>query len=122
MIEGGNAAGQDKSGKAATFGGAIPAQRLMQLEAFELPGVGMACTVDLGDAGGPFWPGSVHPRQKQPVGHRLSLEARRIAYGESELLSRGPQIQKIEFLPGDTPYGSCEYLTSVHASLLARDP
>lgn len=36
--------------------------------------------------------GSIHPRDKQPIGDRLHLEARRIAYGESGLLSRGPQV------------------------------
>jgi sialate O-acetylesterase len=112
MIEGGDGAGQAEhhgppgSPSPPTFGGAVPQQRLVQLDAFQLPQVGMACTVDLGDAAGPFWPGSIHPRQKQPVGHRLALEARRIAYGEPALLSRGPQIQRLELLPGDTPYGS----------------
>ena len=114
MIEGGDGGGEWEQGAharpgqppTATFGGAVPAQRLAQLAAFDLPAVGMACTVDLGDAAGPFWPGSIHPRQKQPVGRRLALEARRIAYGEAGLVTRGPQIQRIEWLPGDAPYGS----------------
>jgi len=52
-------------------------------------------------------------RHKQPVGARLALEARRIAYGEPDLVSRGPQIEAIEQLPGDAPGGS--YHRSVHA-------
>jgi hypothetical protein len=111
MIEGGAASGwhpaQSGHGAAAsTFGGPVPQQRLVQLQALTLPHVGMACTVDLGDAGGPYWPGSIHPRSKQPVAARLLLEARRIAYGETGLLSRGPQLQHIELLPSDAPGGS----------------
>lgn len=105
MIEGGGASAGGASG-APTFGGAVPQQRLAQLEALSLPNVGMACTVDLGDPGGPYWPGSIHPRHKQPVGARLALEARRIAYGEAQLLSRGPQLDRVELLPTDAPGGS----------------
>lgn len=97
--EGGTAGGYAPS---FPYGGLLPAFRLLQLEALALPNVGMACTVDLGDAASPYWPGSVHPRHKQPVGHRLALEARRIAYGETSLISRGPQLQRIEALPSDT--------------------
>lgn len=104
MIEGGGAS--VGAGGAPTFGGAVPQQRLTQLEALSLPNVGMACTVDLGDPGGPYWPGSIHPRHKQPVGARLALEARRIAYGEARLVSRGPQLARVEALPTDAPGGS----------------
>ena len=104
MIEGGDASAGAIG--VPTFGGAVPQQRLVQLEALSLPNVGMACTVDLGDPGGPYWPGSIHPRHKQPVGARLALEARRIAYGEATLLSRGPQLDKVELLPTDAPGGS----------------
>jgi sialate O-acetylesterase len=41
-----------------------------------LPKVGMAVITDVGD------PKDIHPRKKQPVGERLSLAARAIAYGE----------------------------------------
>lgn len=41
-----------------------------------LPGVGMAVITDVGD------PKDIHPRKKQPVGARLALAARGIAYGE----------------------------------------
>lgn len=111
MIEGGDAAGTDYTVTPGippppTFGGGLPQQRLVQLEALELQSVGMACTVDLGDAASPYWPGSVHPRHKQPVAARLLLEARRIAYGEADLVSRGPQVSHIEQLPTDAPGGS----------------
>jgi len=41
-----------------------------------LPKVGMAVITDVGD------PKDIHPRKKQPVGERLALAARGIAYGE----------------------------------------
>jgi len=48
-----------------------------------LPNVGMAVITDVGDAK------DIHPVKKEPVGARLALLARRIAYGE-ELVSSGP--------------------------------
>jgi len=41
-----------------------------------LPHVGMAVITDVGD------PADIHPKKKQPVGARLALAARAIAYGE----------------------------------------
>jgi sialate O-acetylesterase len=41
-----------------------------------LPNVGMAVITDVGD------PADIHPKKKQPVGARLALAARAIAYGE----------------------------------------
>lgn len=49
----------------------------------KLKNVGMAVITDVGDEK------DIHPRQKEPVGARLALEARRIAYGE-KLVSAGP--------------------------------
>ena len=57
--------------------------------------------VDLGDATAPFWPGSIHPRAKQQIAERLALEARRIAYGERGLLSRGPQLAAVREVPDE---------------------
>ena len=48
-----------------------------------VPMTGMAVTIDIGDTE------DIHPRNKQDVGRRLALEARRVAYGES-LVSSGP--------------------------------
>jgi sialate O-acetylesterase len=44
---------------------------------------GMAVTIDIGEAD------DIHPRNKQDVGRRLALEARRVAYGE-DIVSSGP--------------------------------
>jgi sialate O-acetylesterase len=46
-----------------------------QAEALMLPNTGMAVTIDLGD------PNNLHPRNKQEVGRRLSLIARKEIYG-----------------------------------------
>jgi sialate O-acetylesterase len=51
--------------------------REAQSMATSLPNVGMVVTLDVGD------PQNLHPANKQPVGERLSLAARHIAYGES---------------------------------------
>ena len=53
-----------------------------------------------------YWPGSVHPRFKQPLGHRLALEARRIAYGLANATTRGPQIKSVRSLGKDPKNGS----------------
>jgi sialate O-acetylesterase len=42
-----------------------------------LPNTAQVVTIDVGDAA------DLHPRNKEPVGQRLALAARRIAYGES---------------------------------------
>lgn len=89
------------------YKGSLPRARLRQNAALALPNVGMAVAADLADHAGPVWPGSIHPRWKQPVGWRLHLEARRIAYGEAGLVSRGPQIQRVTALPGCSYDFSC---------------
>jgi sialate O-acetylesterase len=48
------------------------------------PRAGLAVTIDIGD------PSDIHPTNKQEVGRRLALLARRIAYGEP-LAAAGPQ-------------------------------
>lgn len=48
----------------------------------------MAVTIDIGDAA------DIHPRQKQPIGVRLSLAARALAYGE-KLEYSGPDYDAI---------------------------
>lgn len=48
------------------------------------PKVGLASAVDIGDIQ------DIHPANKQQVGHRLALQARKLAYGESGLIAAGP--------------------------------
>ena len=57
--------------------------RDIQQQMLALPKVGLACTIDIGEAD------NVHPGNKQDVGKRLALEAERIAYGK-KIVSRGP--------------------------------
>jgi sialate O-acetylesterase len=68
-----------------------PELREAQLLALErVPNTAMVVTVDCGDAD------DIHPVRKQPVGTRLALAARALAYGESIEYS-GPLFQKAEF-------------------------
>ncbi|XP_054986333.1 sialate O-acetylesterase [Sorex araneus] len=60
-----------------------------------MPNTFMAVAMDLGDRNSPF--GSIHPRDKQTVAHRLHLGARAVAYGE-KVTFQGPMPEKIEVL------------------------
>ncbi|KAM6234775.1 sialate O-acetylesterase [Spheniscus humboldti] len=53
-----------------------------------MPGTFMAVAMDLCDERSPY--GSIHPRDKQNVAHRLHLGARAVAYGEKGLVFQGP--------------------------------
>lgn len=57
--------------------------RDIQQRMLEVPGVGLVTAIDIGDCD------NVHPGNKLDVGIRLSLEARRMVYGE-KIVSRGP--------------------------------
>ena len=56
----------------------------------ELPGTGMACTMDIG------MPGDIHPTNKQDVGKRLALCALARDYGFEELDYMGPHYAGFE--------------------------
>ncbi|NWR49376.1 SIAE acetylesterase, partial [Regulus satrapa] len=60
--------------------GAVPNARM--------PSTFMAVAIDLGDEHSPY--GSIHPRDKQNVAHRLLLGARAVAYGDKDLVFQGP--------------------------------
>lgn len=68
------------------------ATREAQTKALAVPNTGMAVTIDLGE-----W-NDIHPDRKKEVGDRLALLARKIAYGEKDLVASGPlyQSSKIE--------------------------
>jgi sialate O-acetylesterase len=67
--------------------------RESQTDALSLPNTGQAVIIDIGDAN------DVHPRDKQNVGLRLSLAARKIAYGENIIFS-GPTYRNSKIKKG----------------------
>ncbi|KAL3925697.1 MAG: hypothetical protein SGILL_000229 [Bacillariaceae sp.] len=70
--------------------------RAAQLAATQLPKVGFATAIDIGDPSSPA--GSVHPRRKQEVGRRLSLVVRSIQYKErGGLVASGPVLSGVQF-------------------------
>lgn len=60
------------------------ALRQSQLETLSVPNTGMAVTIDLGE-----W-NDIHPLDKENVGKRLSLLARKLAYKENEISAESP--------------------------------
>ena len=68
--------------------------REAQTMALNLPKTGMAVTIDVGEM---F---DIHPRNKQEVGHRLALAAKKIAYGQ-KLVYSGPLYKSYEIKGSD---------------------
>ncbi|OGV43641.1 MAG: hypothetical protein A2X48_16555 [Lentisphaerae bacterium GWF2_49_21] len=54
------------------------------LTAKNVPNTGLAVIIDIGEAK------NIHPKNKQDVGARLALAARKVAYGEKDFVSSGP--------------------------------
>ena len=68
-----------------------PALRASQAAvAARTPGVGLVVTIDLGEKD------NIHPTDKQPVGKRAALMARRGVYGNREIVAEGPRFLKAE--------------------------
>ncbi|HEX8429019.1 sialate O-acetylesterase [Hymenobacter sp.] len=63
--------------------------REAQAQALVLPRTGMAVALDIGDAK------DIHPANKQDVGHRLALVARKVAYGDKQVVASGPTFQSM---------------------------
>jgi sialate O-acetylesterase len=55
-----------------------------QLQTLKVPKTGIVVSTDVGDAN------SIHPLNKQAIGHRLALHALKNEYGKSELVASGP--------------------------------
>jgi len=58
-----------------------------------LENAGVASAIDAGDPDGP-WSSTLHPRNKQELGLRLSLVARALTYGEP-LIHEGPRMASV---------------------------
>ena len=75
-----------------------------------LPKVGLAVITDAGDKD------DIHPAKKQPVGARLALQARKIAYGE-RIVASGPAFKSLRVRDGKAVLS----FDHVGAGLEARD-
>lgn len=74
----------------APFAGITPELREAQLLTWQsTPGTAMVVTTDVGDAG------DIHPTRKEPVGKRLALAARALAYGE-DIVYSGPVFSEMK--------------------------
>jgi sialate O-acetylesterase len=72
--------------------------RNAQMAGLLLPSVSYATAVDLGDRSSPYV--SVHPRRKQELCRRLSLQALKLQYGMTTLVSSGPEFASVAVAAG----------------------
>lgn len=70
-----------------------PPLREAQTETLESPNTGMAVAIDIGDQK------DIHPRNKQDVGKRLALAARKVAFGE-DIVYSGPIYKELKVADG----------------------
>ena len=83
-----------------------------------MPKVFMAVAMDLGDPQSPY--GSIHPRDKQDVGLRLSLAGRAVAYDAQSLYYSGPIANKITLQKGNTGMSATVTYRDVSETLLRQ--
>ncbi|WP_083919471.1 sialate O-acetylesterase [Pontibacter roseus] len=64
--------------------------RQAQLETLAVPNTGMAVAIDLGE-----W-NDIHPLNKQDIGKRLALQARKVAYQDKTVVASGPLFKSMK--------------------------
>ena len=95
----------------APFSGMTPEIREAQLFSWQrTKNTAMAVTIDCGDAN------DIHPKHKQPVGARLALAARALAYGETIEYS-GPVFESLKIKGADAVL----QFTHLGGGLVAKD-
>lgn len=65
--------------------------RQAQLETLKVPNTGMAVIIDIGE-----W-NDIHPLNKKDVGHRLALQAEKLAYGNTMQGLTSPYPEEVDF-------------------------
>jgi len=68
------------------------ALREAQAGALSLPNTGMAVTIDIGEAD------NIHPKNKQDVAYRLSLQALNKVYHKNDIIDSGPIFNSVDFV------------------------
>jgi sialate O-acetylesterase len=84
--------------------------REAQLKTLSVPNTAMAVIIDIGE-----W-NDIHPTNKEDVGKRLALAARKIAYGEKDIVYSGPIYKDME-IRGDKIIIS---FTNIGSGLIAK--
>ena len=78
-----------------SFGTYFPVTRAAQQQTADtVPGTAMAVITDVG------MEADVHPKKKQPVGHRLALLAEHYVYGDEDVLCEAPTLTGISVADG----------------------
>jgi sialate O-acetylesterase len=85
--------------------------RESQLKALSIPNTGMAVTIDIGEYN------DIHPVNKKDVGYRLALAARKVAYGEKQIVYSGP-IYKLMKVKGNKVVLT---FTNIGSGLIAKN-
>ncbi|MBN2425138.1 MAG: beta galactosidase jelly roll domain-containing protein [Calditrichaceae bacterium] len=85
--------------------------RESQLQALSTPNTAMAVAIDIGE-----W-NDIHPLNKKDVGYRLALGARKIAYGDRQVVHSGPVFEAMHIKNGKIIVS----FSNIGSGLVAKD-